>query len=104
MDGVSAQPGPGRVRPLAAESRHQAHGALAPGLDERARRLGQDGGIGLEQLGSFAEQALDAVVTGRHFLALVEHVGHRHRRTFDRARQLDEDSDARLHVRRADAP
>ena len=104
VDGVPSHPGSGCVRPFPGEGGDEPHRSLAAGLDESGRGLGEDGSVALEQVWPFAEEALDAVVAGRHLLALVEDVRDRECRPFDGARQLGKHGHARLHVRRSQTP
>ena len=104
VDGILAPPGPSGVRPGAGETHLDPHRALAAGLDAGRGGLGQQGGVGRQQVGSLPEEPFDAVEPGVDLLALVEHVGGVHHRLGDGAGQLGQDGDAALHVARTQPP
>ncbi len=75
MDRITAKPGPGAVRSLAAGDDVRPQGALAAALDHGSGRLQQDGEVRRQQVRPHPAEPQQAVALGLDFLAVVEHVG-----------------------------
>ena len=98
MDGVDPGPGAGRVGPPARQGDLHPDGPLTAGLHQAAGGLGQNGGVGGQDLRSLGHEVMEAVVSPFDLFTGVKEVGGVDHGLGDGESQVEEDGQPPLHV------